>query len=115
MPVTLSKTFRFEAAHRLPHVPEGHKCSRLHGHSYQIDVIVTGEIDPHTGMVVDFNDIAKAWEPLHNVLDHYYLNEIDRKPDFRNPGSMDLSSSKTSAAVFVCHICPRNMHIKCAL
>ncbi len=89
MAITLSKTFRFEAAHRLPHVPEGHKCGRLHGHSYQIDVIVKGEIDPYTGMVIDFNDIAKSWEPLHNVLDHYYLNEIE---GLENPTSEILAA-----------------------
>ena len=89
MAITLSKTFRFEAAHRLPHVPEGHKCGRLHGHSYQIDIIVKGEIDPHTGMVIDFNDIAKAWEPLYNVLDHYYLNEIE---GLENPTSEILAA-----------------------
>ena len=77
MAFTLSKTFRFEAAHRLPHVPEGHKCGRLHGHSYQIDVIVKGDMNPETGMVIDFAEMANAWQPLHQVLDHYYLNEIE--------------------------------------
>ena len=88
MTTTLSKTFRFEAAHRLPRVPEGHKCGRLHGHSYQIDVIVKGEVDPSTGMVIDFAEITKAWEPLHNVLDHYYLNEIE---GLENPTSEVLA------------------------
>ena len=88
MTTTLSKTFRFEAAHRLPRVPEGHKCGRLHGHSYQIDVIVKGEVDPATGMVIDFAEIAKAWEPLHLVLDHYYLNEIE---GLENPTSEVLA------------------------
>ena len=88
MTTTLSKTFRFEAAHRLPKVPEGHKCGRLHGHSYQIDVIVKGTPNPETGMVIDFNDIAQAWQPLHLVLDHYYLNEIE---GLENPTSEILA------------------------
>ena len=86
---TLSKTFRFEAAHRLPFVPEGHKCGRLHGHSYQIDLIVDGDVDPATGMVVDFAEITEAWQPLHAVLDHYYLNEIE---GLENPTSEVLSA-----------------------
>ena len=73
MTTTLTKTFRFEAAHRLPKVPEGHKCGRLHGHSYQVDVIV---------------EITRAWEPLHAVLDHYYLNEIE---GMENPTSEVLA------------------------
>ncbi|MBQ8038089.1 MAG: 6-carboxytetrahydropterin synthase QueD [Proteobacteria bacterium] len=88
MPITLSKTFRFEAAHRLPRVPAGHKCGRLHGHSYQIDVIVSGDVDPDTGMVIDFAEIARAWQPLHDVLDHYYLNEIE---GLENPTSEILA------------------------
>ena len=88
MTTTLSKTFRFEAAHRLPKVPEGHKCGRLHGHSYQVDVIVKGTPNPETGMVIDFNDIAAAWQPLHLVLDHYYLNEIE---GLENPTSEILA------------------------
>ena len=88
---TLSKTFRFEAAHRLPFVPEGHKCGRLHGHSYQIDLIVDGDVDPATGMVVDFAEITEAWQPLHAVLDHYYLNEIRRQKSYRL-GSTNASS-----------------------
>ena len=89
MPTTLSKTFRFEAAHRLPKVPEGHKCARLHGHSYQIDIIVTGDVNPDTGMVVDFAEISEAWKPLHAVLDHYYLNEIE---GLENPTSEILAA-----------------------
>ena len=88
MSMTLSKTFRFEAAHRLPRVPEGHKCGRLPGHSYQIDVIIRGDVNPDTGMVVDFAQITDAWQPLHAVLDHYYLNEIE---GLENPTSEVLA------------------------
>ena len=71
------KEFRFEAAHRLPNVPDGHKCKRLHGHSYRVRVYVDGDLDPALGWVIDFADIAAAFEPLRLRLDHYYLNEIE--------------------------------------
>lgn len=70
------KTFTLEAAHHLPNVPLGHKCARLHGHSFRIDIHVEGEIDPHTGWVMDFADIKTAFQPLYEQLDHHYLNEI---------------------------------------
>ena len=80
--------FTFEAAHRLPNVPEGHKCSRLHGHSYRVEVHVRGEVDAHTGMVVDFADIKAAFKPVHDCLDHYYLNEV---PGLENPTSENVA------------------------
>jgi 6-pyruvoyltetrahydropterin/6-carboxytetrahydropterin synthase len=70
------KEFTFEAAHRLPNVSEGHKCARLHGHSYRVEVHVTGEIAEGTGWVMDFADIKEAFAPLHDELDHQYLNEV---------------------------------------
>lgn len=70
------KEFTFEAAHRLPHVPEGHKCGRLHGHSYRVRVYVSGSIDGTIGWVMDFGDVKAAFKPILNRLDHYYLNEI---------------------------------------
>jgi 6-pyruvoyltetrahydropterin/6-carboxytetrahydropterin synthase len=73
----LTKQFRFEAAHRLPHVPAGHKCARLHGHSYELSVTVAGEVDPGTGWIVDFADIQRAVEPIRQRLDHDYLNDIE--------------------------------------
>ena len=76
MTTTIRKEFTFEAAHRLPNVPEGHKCRRLHGHSYRVAVEVTGPVDPETGMVMDFAELTQAWQPLHAVLDHYFLNEV---------------------------------------
>ncbi len=71
------KQFTFEAAHLLPHLPEEHKCRRLHGHSYTVRVFVEGDLDPDLGWVVDFGDIKKAYLPVREELDHYYLNEID--------------------------------------
>lgn len=70
--------FTFEAAHRLPNVPEGHKCGRLHGHTYQVRIEVTGEPDPHTGFVIDYYDVANAFRTqVFDRLDHRYLNEIE--------------------------------------
>ena len=71
------KTFRFESAHRLPGLPPEHKCSRLHGHSYRVDVHVEGALDPALQWVVDFAVIAAAAEPVIDALDHRYLNEIE--------------------------------------
>lgn len=68
--------FRFEAAHRLPNVPETHQCARLHGHSYRVALWVRGEPDPRTGWIIDFADIAAAFAPLLAQLDHAYLNDI---------------------------------------
>ena len=76
MQAEVVKTFRFEAAHSLPNTPEGHKCRRLHGHSYRIDIHVTGEVDPRTGWVIDFGDIKKTVEPILDELDHHCLNDI---------------------------------------
>ncbi len=82
------KEFRFEAAHRLPHVPPEHKCARLHGHSFVVQVHVRGPVGAHSGWIVDFADIAAAWAPLHAVLDHNYLNEV---PGLENPTSERLA------------------------
>jgi len=84
MEAELIKTFRFEAAHSLPRAPEGHKCRRLHGHNYRIDVHITGQVDPDTGWVMDFGDVVKVVEPLLDRLDHRMLNEI---PGLDNPTS----------------------------
>ena len=84
----LYKEFSFEAAHLLPHVPEGHKCRRLHGHSFHIRVTVRGPLDPTLGWVMDFADIKRAWAPLHEALDHRYLNDI---PGLENPTSERLA------------------------
>jgi len=73
---TVAKTFWLECAHRLPNVPEGHKCARLHGHSIRVEVAVTGALDPMLGWVVDYADIAAAWQPIHDALDHRYLNDV---------------------------------------
>jgi len=76
MQVRLTRDFTFEAAHLLPKAPAGHKCRRLHGHSFRVEVQVEGKVDPETGWLLDYGDIRDAIEPLRLQLDHYYLNEI---------------------------------------
>lgn len=71
------REFTFEAAHRLPNVPEGHKCSRLHGHSYRVEVHVSDVVSEDAGWVQDFGDLKSAFKPLEDKLDHNYLNEIE--------------------------------------
>jgi 6-pyruvoyltetrahydropterin/6-carboxytetrahydropterin synthase len=82
------KVFTFEAAHLLPNVPPGHKCARLHGHSFRVEVHVSGPLDPHLGWVMDFADLKAAFRPLHDQLDHRYLNEIE---GLENPTSENLA------------------------
>ncbi|WP_425566871.1 6-carboxytetrahydropterin synthase QueD [Pseudonocardia yunnanensis] len=84
----IHREFSFEAAHRLPNLPQGHKCTRLHGHSYRVTVHVAGDLDPTLGWVQDFGDLKAAWKPLEDQLDHYYLNEI---PGLENPTSEVLA------------------------
>lgn len=71
------REFAFEAAHRLPNVPAGHKCARLHGHSFRVTVHVRGEVGPRSGWVMDFADLKAAVAPVLDRLDHAYLNEIE--------------------------------------
>jgi 6-pyruvoyltetrahydropterin/6-carboxytetrahydropterin synthase len=83
------KEFTFEAAHRLPHVRPDHKCARLHGHSFRVEVHVRGEVNPQMGWVLDFADISEAFRPLRDQLDHYYLNDIE---GLSNPTSEVLAA-----------------------
>ena len=77
MRTRLERSYRFEAAHFLPKVPARHKCARMHGHSYLIEVVIEGEVDPDRGWVMDFADIDEHVMPLVKTLDHHVLNEID--------------------------------------
>ena len=72
----IRKSFTIEAAHRLPNVPAGHKCARLHGHSFNIEIAVGGPMDPDKGWIMDYGDIKQAFQPLFDRLDHNYLNDI---------------------------------------
>ncbi|GGT29111.1 6-carboxy-5,6,7,8-tetrahydropterin synthase [Streptomyces kurssanovii] len=82
------REFTFEAAHRLPRVPEGHKCARLHGHSYKITVHIEAPVDAEAGWVMDFGDVKRAFKPIDAQLDHYYLNDIE---GLENPTSENLA------------------------
>ncbi|MBK6848947.1 MAG: 6-carboxytetrahydropterin synthase QueD [Proteobacteria bacterium] len=80
--------FTIEAAHRLPQVPAGHKCARLHGHSFRIALHVRGAVDETTGWVMDFAELNQAFAPLHEQLDHRLLNEVE---GLENPTSEQLA------------------------
>lgn len=82
------KEFHIEAAHRLPNVPEGHKCSRLHGHSFIVRIYVSGTPGEHSGWIMDFTDLKIAFKPIFEQLDHHYLNEIE---GLENPTSENLA------------------------
>lgn len=88
MPTEISREYRFEAAHLLPNVPADHKCARLHGHSFRVTVVVGGQVDPELGWIVDFAEIDDAWSPVHQALDHRYLNDVD---GLENPTSEILA------------------------
>lgn len=82
------KEFSFEAAHRLPNVPEEHKCARLHGHSFAVRITVSGAVGERSGWVMDFAEINDAFQPVWKQLDHYYLNEI---AGLENPTSENIA------------------------
>ena len=82
------KSFTLESAHRLPNVPQGHKCARVHGHSFRVEIHVSGPVDDHLGWVMDFADVKAAFDPLHRRLDHHYLNDV---PGLENPTSENLA------------------------
>jgi 6-pyruvoyltetrahydropterin/6-carboxytetrahydropterin synthase len=82
------KVFTIDAAHRLPHVPDGHKCGRLHGHTFQIEVHIQGPLDPQFGWIIDFADVKSAFRPIEDQLDHHYLNEV---AGLENPTSENIA------------------------
>jgi 6-pyruvoyltetrahydropterin/6-carboxytetrahydropterin synthase len=86
--VEIYKIFYIESAHRLPNVPTGHKCARLHGHSFKIEIHVSGEVGDKSGWVLDFADIKNVFQPFYEQLDHNYLNEIE---GLENPTSENLA------------------------
>jgi 6-pyruvoyltetrahydropterin/6-carboxytetrahydropterin synthase len=82
------KQFTFEAAHLLPNVPPDHKCRRLHGHSYRVTAVISGEPDIESGWVMDFADLKSAFGECRARLDHRYLNEI---PGLENPTAEQIA------------------------
>ena len=89
MNFTLSKRFRFEAAHFLPSVPEGHPCRRLHGHSYGVEVSIRGEADPNVGWFLDYDSLGQIVRTGLSPLDHNLLNAV---PGLENPTSENLAA-----------------------
>ena len=72
----------------MPNVPPGHKCARLHGHSFRIELQLSGVVEPQSGWVMDFADVKRAFQPTFDRLDHHYLNEIS---GLENPTSENLA------------------------
>lgn len=89
MVVSLSKVFGFESAHFLPRVPEGHRCRRLHGHSYRVGILVRGEVDPEIGWFLDYGEMSDIVKPVLDLLDHRLLNAV---PGLENPTSEILAA-----------------------
>ncbi len=83
----LRKTLTFESAHKLNGLPAGHKCGRLHGHSFKATLVVQGPLNEGQHWVVDYADIKKAAAPIIDQLDHNYLNEI---PGLENPTAENI-------------------------
>ena len=86
--MNIFRVFTIEAAHRLPNVPVGHKCARLHGHSFRIELHLSGPVDDHMGWVMDFADVRVAFQPVFDQLDHHCLNDV---PGLENPTSEQLA------------------------
>ena len=111
------KQFTFDSAHKLPNVPDGHKCKNLHGHTYQLTVFFEGNLDKTLEWVIDFNDIKAVVKPIVDMLDHKYLNEISGlenptcevmcvwfwdkiKPKLPQLSKIELKETPTSGAVY---------------
>lgn len=86
--VRICRRWKFAAAHLLPKVPAGHKCSRLHGHNYTVDVVVQGDVGDD-GMVCDYADLDTIWRPIAGLLDHRYLNDVE---GLLNPTSENIAA-----------------------
>lgn len=82
------RIFHLQCARRLPALPDTHPCSRLHGHSFEVELTLSGAVDPTMGWVLDFAEIESTWQPIHAALDHRYLNDID---GLANPTSENLA------------------------
>ncbi len=89
MRMELRKSFQFEAAHLLPRLPRSHKCRRLHGHSFKVEIVVAGQCDPNLGWLMDYADISRAFKPIHDRLDHTFLNDL---PGLLNPTSENIAA-----------------------
>jgi 6-pyruvoyltetrahydropterin/6-carboxytetrahydropterin synthase len=88
MKFQLRKAFKIDAAHRLTGLPTEHKCTRLHGHTYRIEIAIEDELKPDSGLVMDYNTLEQIAGPVISMLDHTYLNEI---PGLENPTSENIA------------------------
>ena len=95
----ITQAFTFEAAHRLPNVPEGHRCARMHGHSYRVELTLKGAVDPVTGWIVDFYEVERVFAPILERLDHHTLDDIE---GLENPTAEHIAAwiwDRTKAAL----------------
>jgi 6-pyruvoyltetrahydropterin/6-carboxytetrahydropterin synthase len=93
MAFIITKKFDFEAAHWIPAFPEGHKCRRMHGHSFKVEVKLRGALDPELGILMDFADIKSVVKPYIEYLDHDCLNDLGERdgiPHLQNPTSENI-------------------------
>lgn len=104
MIATLRRTYTFEAAHRLPHVPAGHKCGRMHGHSYRVTVLVRGKISA-MGWVCDFAEIDAVARPVIARLDHSMLNDVLWNPTSENLCAWLLRELATVPHLYAVEVC----------
>lgn len=98
----ICKSFTFDAAHRLDKLPPDHKCHRLHGHTYKVEIVVQGPLD-NLGMVANYDELSAVWKPLHDALDHRYLNEI--------PG-LECPTTENLAAFIFERLCKENLNAR---
>ncbi len=82
------REFKFDAAHRLPNLPPDHKCSRLHGHTFKVIIMLEAPVGTDTGWVRDFAEIKRLSAPVIDELDHTFLNDI---PGLENPTSENIA------------------------
>ena len=73
---TIAKRFTFDAGHHLPHLPEGHKCKRPHGHTYTVEVVLRADRLNGYDFVVDYGDLREFKRFIDETLDHQDLNVV---------------------------------------
>lgn len=100
MSTSIHKVFHLETAHWLPNVPAEHKCRRMQGHSFKVEIHVAGAVGEDSGWIMDFADLSTAFEPLFEALDHHGLNDVagPRKSDQRESGRLGLGPAEALAS-----------------
>ena len=82
MTTTLFREFTIEAGRYLPNLAPEHPCARMHGHTFMVQIHVTGKVDEEKGWIMDFNELDDKLEEIRQLLDHRVLNEV---PGLENP------------------------------